>query len=412
MKRLSIKVKLTIIYTFLMTLVVCAVLIVLFSLSNQEILSSVQSQLEEEVAGAREYIRYRDGALEFDFDLLELDHGIYLSIYSSDGTLLYGKIPYGFDNSAVFEDGSIRKFQGRDDVQFYVMDIYYYITDYGVVDIRGVTSITEAEANFVGTMRLALILLPLIVILTSVLAYRVAARFDKMLAKIEAGMKREQQFTSDVAHELRTPLSTMTLQCETLLDDETLNPEARNGVEVLYRKTGYLSQIISQLLILSRADQGRAQIEIEPVNFSDIALMASEEVQVYAMENDITINTQIEPDIYIQGDETLLIRFWMNLLNNAVKYGRNGGHVWVMVQKSGGEIVGEIKDDGIGISKNDLPHIWERFYQADKSRSGTESSGLGLSMVQWIVKVHGGKITVYSTVGEGTCFKFAFPYQQ
>lgn len=412
MKRLSIKVKLTIIYTFLMTLVVCAVLIVLFSLSNQEILSSVQSQLEEEVAGAREYIRYRDGALEFDSDLLELDHGIYLSIYSSDGTLLYGKIPYGFDNSAVFEDGSIRKFQGRDDVQFYVMDIYYYITDYGVVDIRGVTSITEAEANFVGTMRLALILLPLIVILTSVLAYRVAARFDKMLAKIEAGMKREQQFTSDVAHELRTPLSTMTLQCETLLDDETLNPEARNGVEVLYRKTGYLSQIISQLLILSRADQGRAQIEIEPVNFSDIALMASEEVQVYAMENDITINTQIEPDIYIQGDETLLIRFWMNLLNNAVKYGRNGGHVWVMVQKSGGEIVGEIKDDGIGISKNDLPHIWERFYQADKSRSGTESSGLGLSMVQWIVKVHGGKITVYSTVGEGTCFKFAFPYQQ
>lgn len=412
MKRLSIKVKLTIIYTFLMTLVVCAVLIVLFSLSNQEILSSVQSQLEEEVAGAREYIRYRDGALEFDSDLLELDHGIYLSIYSSDGTLLYGKIPYGFDNSAVFEDGSIRKFQGRDDVQFYVMDIYYYITDYGVVDIRGVTSITEAEANFVGTMRLALILLPLIVILTSVLAYRVAARFDKMLAKIEAGMKREQQFTSDVAHELRTPLSTMTLQCETLLDDETLNPEARNGVEVLYRKTGYLSQIISQLLILSRADQGRAQIEIEPVNFSDIALMASEEVQVYAMENDITINTQIEPDIYIQGDETLLIRFWMNLLNNAVKYGRNGGHVWVMVQKFGGEIVGEIKDDGIGISKNDLPHIWERFYQADKSRSGTESSGLGLSMVQWIVKVHGGKITVYSTVGEGTCFKFAFPYQQ
>lgn len=412
MKRLSIKVKLTIIYMFLMTLVVCAVLIVLFSLSNQEILSSVQSQLEEEVAGAREYIRYRDGALEFDSDLLELDHGIYLSIYSSDGTLLYGKIPYGFDNSAVFEDGSIRKFQGRDDVQFYVMDIYYYITDYGVVDIRGVTSITEAEANFVGTMRLALILLPLIVILTSVLAYRVAARFDKMLAKIEAGMKREQQFTSDVAHELRTPLSTMTLQCETLLDDETLNPEARNGVEVLYRKTGYLSQIISQLLILSRADQGRAQIEIEPVNFSDIALMASEEVQVYAMENDITINTQIEPDIYIQGDETLLIRFWMNLLNNAVKYGRNGGHVWVMVQKFGGEIVGEIKDDGIGISKNDLPHIWERFYQADKSRSGTESSGLGLSMVQWIVKVHGGKITVYSTVGEGTCFKFAFPYQQ
>ena len=98
----------------------------------------------------------------------------------------------------------------------------------------------------------------------------------------------------------------------------------------------------------------------------------------------------------------------MNLLNNAIAYGKTGGTIQVSLKSWGEEIAGEIRDDGIGISQEALPHIWERFYQEDLSRTERESSGLGLPMVQWIVKEHGGVIQVSSKKGEGTCFYFSF----
>ena len=184
MKHLSLKIKLTILYTVLMTTVVCGALAVLLSLGNHEILSSVQSQLEEQVVGTRENIQYKNGELKFDSDILELEHGVYLSVYASDGTLLYGKIPYDFDNSAHFEDGTIRKIQGENGIWFYLMDVIYQVPDYGVVDIRGVVSITEAETEFVATIRLALILLPLLVCLMALLAYYMTGRTLKPVGQM------------------------------------------------------------------------------------------------------------------------------------------------------------------------------------------------------------------------------------
>ena len=445
MKRLSLKIKLTMIFTLLMTGVICGVLALLFSLSSQELLSGVQVRLEQEVAKAREDIELRNGKLKFDSDLLDLDHGIYLSVYASDGTLLYGKIPYDFDNSVPFQDGEIRKIQGADR-EFYLLDMVFEITDYGVVDVRGITSITEAESSFSLTLRLAVIFLPLLVLVTAFLGYymtgrtlrpvkqvtdtvqsirrdgdlihlgegkdeiyHLAATFDQLLEQMEAGMKREQQFTSDVAHELRTPLSAMSLQCEDLLAEKGIEPEVREGVEMLYGKVRYLTQIIAQLLILSRVDQGRAKVARERVNFSELTEIAVEEAAERAKEKNITVLADISEGLMLLGDETLLIRFWMNLLNNAIAYGRDGGQIRVSLRAWGDEITGEIRDDGIGISEEALPHIWERFYQEDASRTGSSSSGLGLSMVQWIVKEHGGNIRVSSRKGEGSCFYFTFP---
>lgn len=448
MKRLSLKIKLTMIFTLLMTGVICGVLALLFSLSSQELLAGVQTRLEQEVAGARDDIEFRNGKLKFDSDLLDLDYGVYLSVYSSDGTLIYGKIPYDFDNSFPFVDGEIRRIQGKDS-EFFLMDMVFEITGYGVVDVRGITSITEAESSFSMTLRLAVILLPLLVMVTAVLGYfmagktlrpvkvmtdtvcsiqkdgnlsrrihlgegkdeiyHLAATFDQLLEKIETSMKREQQFTSDVAHELRTPLSAMMLQCEDLLAESSLSKEVREGLEVLDGKIRYLNHIISQLLMLSRADQGRAKIIREQVDFSELTQMVVEEAQERAGEKNMTIQADIGEGLTLLGDETLLIRFWMNLLNNAIAYGKTGGTIQVSLKSWGEEIAGEIRDDGIGISQEALPHIWERFYQEDPSRTERESSGLGLPMVQWIVKEHGGVIQVSSKKGEGTCFYFSFP---
>ena len=124
MKNLSLKQKLTILYTILMTINICAVFAVLFSLSNREILSSVQNRLRESVAGAFDDIEWEDGRLNFDTDLLELENGVYLSVYDEEGVLLYGKIPYGFDQSMVFQDGLVRR-QKAERVEYYVLDMSY-----------------------------------------------------------------------------------------------------------------------------------------------------------------------------------------------------------------------------------------------------------------------------------------------
>ena len=158
MKNLSLKQKLTILYTILMTINICAVLAVLFSLSNREILSSVQNRLRESVAGAFDDIEMDDGKLDFDSDILELENGVYLSVYDMEGRLLYGKIPYGFDQSMTFQDGLVRR-QKAEQVEYYVLDMSYAPEENMNLMVRGIISITDAEESFRITLRLALICL-------------------------------------------------------------------------------------------------------------------------------------------------------------------------------------------------------------------------------------------------------------
>ena len=239
--------------------------------------------------------------------------------------------------------------------------------------------------------------------------YRLGQTFDALLEQIEDGFKREQQFTSDVSHELRTPVAAMMLQCETLLQDDSLSPRSKEGVEFLYQKVRYLSSMISQLLLLSRADQGRQQVMMELVDFSELMEMTAMEAEEMAQEKSIRVSVRIAPGLYVKGDETLLIRMVMNLIENGINYGREGGHLDISLEQDADRIRGSIADDGIGISQEDLPHIWERFYQADSARSKTSSSGLGLSMVAWIIQAHHGQIQAQSALGQGTVFSFCLP---
>ena len=318
--------------------------------------------------------------------------------------------------------------------------------------VRGIISITDSEESFRITLRLALICLPFLVILTAVLGYfmtrrtlrpvahitetvrtiqeeedlsrrinlgegrdeiyRLAATFDKMLGQIEDSMKREKQFTSDVSHELRTPLSVILMQCDSLLSHDSLPDEILEEITVIQRKAGGLSRMVSQLLLLSRADQGREKVTMETLDFSGLSEMAAAEMAVMAEEKGIRLETNISPGVMVYGDETLLIRLWFNLLQNAVTYGKEGGCIYMSLQEEGEAVTGCVKDDGIGISAEDLPHIWERFYRADSSRNDVGSSGLGLSMVQWIINVHNGTIQAVSEPGRGSTFTFCLPKEK
>lgn len=199
-------------------------------------------------------------------------------------------------------------------------------------------------------------------------------------------------------------------QCDACLADESLSEKQREQISLIYKKTKGMSEMISQLLLLSRADQGRQPLNRERINVSEITEMIIEDQQmlVTLLKNKIQIVGNIEPDIFAWVDETFYIRMIVNLISNAIAYSKRNGKVEVHLSKTEHEVVGSIRDNGIGISEEKLSHIWERFYQASPSRNGNHS-GLGLSMVQWIVKAHGGWIKVESVLGEGSNFTFGLP---
>ena len=331
------------------------------------------------------------------------------------------------------------------DLQLQLRENHFYI--------RGITSVTDAEESFLITIRIAFILLPLTVLLVGILVYRITRRtllpvktitetvqeirqdadlsrrvslnkegeeekqdeivclartFNEMLEQLEDVFQREKQFTSDVSHELRTPVSVILAQCETCLIDEKLNEEQRRQITLIQKKARTMAELISHLLMLSRADQGRIQLHLERVNVSELLEMIVEEQRIFVKERQMEIRMEIEPELYLKVDETLYIRMMDNLISNAISYGKEGGTITVTLRREKEGLCGTVQDDGIGIAKEHLPHIWERFYRADKSRTDGNHSGLGLSMVKWIVAAHGGEITVESREGEGTIFTYVF----
>ena len=445
MKRWSLKVKLTVLYTFFMTLVTCFALGILFSLSNQELLSSVQSDLRRQVEGSLEDVEAEDSWLEVDSDFYDLEDGVYLSLYSENGEFLYGRLPYGYDASPQFQEGQIQTIQDNQE-EWYIYDISQRIDGYGTVYFRGITSVTRAENSMTITIRFAAILLPLLVVFMGIVGYRFTRRtllpvakitetvkkirrdedlsqrvglgkgkdeiyqlsqtFDEMLEELEEAFKREQQFTSDVSHELRTPVTVILAQCEAMLQDPEIEQKQKDQVEIIEKKARSMARMISQLLMLSRADQGRQEVQKEWLNLSELTQMAAEEQETLAKEKDIRIFTDIWPEIYAQADESLYIRMLDNLISNAVSYGKKGGYVKVLLYEEGNMVKGAVEDNGIGIPGESLEKIWERFYRVDTARTDQEHSGLGLSMVKWIVQVHRGEITVESREGKGSRFIF------
>lgn len=454
MKRFSLKLKLTAMYSFFMVLVTCLCLAVLFSLSGNEILTSAQMHLRERVQESADEIEPEDGEFEIDSDFYSLDNNVYLALYDTGGNFLYGKVPPGLEQAPQFEDGKIQTVKSGTE-QWYVYDVQYEMENGQEFYIRGVVSVTETQKEFLIAVRFAVILLPLTVILTALIGYRLIRRtllpvrqmtetvqeiqkdgdlsrrigvsqetgkdefyqlagtFDGMLESLEQAFLRERQFTSDVSHELRTPVSVILAQCEASLNRTDLSEEQRKEILLIRKKAGEMSQMISQLLLLSRADQGRQQLNKEEINISELTEIIVEEQKMLAQRRKIEVHTEIEPDITGYLDESFYIRMLDNLISNAVSYGKEGGNIKVTLHQIPSGVRGTVEDDGIGISRDDQVHIWERFYRVDASRTGKEEgshSGLGLSMVKWIAQAHGGNVRVESEIGKGSCFTFELKF--
>ena len=447
MKRLSIHLKVTLWFTLLMVLLVSVVLAFLFYTGAQSALEGTKSQMMDMVAAGWREIDADNGGIEIDDDLEYFKDGIYLSVYDAGGVPLYGSVPRDFDNSAVFAPGQLRTIPSMQK-SWYVYDEQNTIYGYGTVWIRSVSAANQVDSTISTLYRLALIVLPFFVLFAAVggyfitrrafqpvrriiqtareigegndlsrrialgqgrdEVYTLAAEFDSMFARLEKAFEREKQFTSDASHELRTPTTVIISQCEYALERAKTLDEAREALHAILNQAEKMAVMISQLLMLARADKAHGKMQFETVNLSDLAMMVVEQQQENASMRHIQLETHIAPDVEMQGDETMLMRVWINLIENGVKYGREGGWLQVTLQKKQGLIIGCVQDNGIGIAPENLEKVWERFWQADSARSAS-GAGLGLSMVKWIVQAHGGNIQVESVLGQGSAFTFSFP---
>lgn len=446
MKRLSLKWRLVILHTIVMTLVMVFVLTLLFSISSKEISANVKSELQDRVSESFDYISIKNGAIVFDKDFLEIKDGIYLSAYDGDDLdLLYGKIPYGFHYDLGFLKDDIREIKVTD-VNYYVLDSDVILADGQKLTIRGIVSIDAAQREYALTLRIALILLPLLFFLTIVSGYilskraldpvekiikktddirrekdlskriglentseeisRLANTFDSLLADVEKGFEREKRFSSDVAHELRTPITVIKMACDDLLKRDGLDQDMKEDLETIKRKNDQMAKMIEKLLLLARAEQGRYKLHKQDFDLSKLATIIGEESKVLGKEQGIEVVTLITPFVRMYGDEDLLERLLSNVLENALKYTRSGGKITLKIDHDK-DIKIEVADTGIGMEKSQLEKIFDRFYQVDSSRNDS-GSGLGLSFVKWITDVHDGKIDVQSEKDKGTTFTFTF----
>jgi two-component system phosphate regulon sensor histidine kinase PhoR len=220
-----------------------------------------------------------------------------------------------------------------------------------------------------------------------------------------------QDFVANVSHELRTPLTTIKGYAETLLEGALKEEVAFQFVQVIKRHSDRLTKIVEDLLTLSKIESKEFLLKIETFPFSELAEDVLRYTQEAAERKKISIFLELSTPLRIKADRHYLEQILINLIDNAIKYGREGGKVILSaVQKDQREIEVSVWDNGIGVPQEDLPRIFERFYRVDKGRSQElGGTGLGLSIVKHLAQAHGGRVWAESRLGEGSTFYFTFP---
>jgi two-component system sensor histidine kinase BaeS len=236
-----------------------------------------------------------------------------------------------------------------------------------------------------------------------------ANAFNAMIVELERQNTLRRRTTSDVAHELRTPLSVLQIELESIEDGLTEpTPEAIQGLQ---REVAYLNHLVEDLRILALAESGDMVLNPVELNLGALATEMAERVRHAALEKNISINLhEPEKEVFLVADELRLSQIFINLLGNAIEYTPENGNVDVTIYEDDDKVVTVVQDTGIGIPKEDLPHVFERLYRTSQARTRTNGgSGLGLSIVKGLVNLHHGKIWAESEEGKGSRFIFHLP---
>jgi heavy metal sensor kinase len=241
-----------------------------------------------------------------------------------------------------------------------------------------------------------------------------SATLNAMLARLEDSFRRITQFTADASHELRTPVAIIRTTAEVTRARPRSEKEYAEALDRILTESERMTALIDDLMLMVRADADTEEIPVESVALHELVENTCAEVQVLADGAGIAVKNADLSQCKVSGHDGALRRLVLILLDNAIKYSKRGGEVRVRLSVSGHAnrlfATLEVQDYGIGISPDDLPHIFERFYRASKDRSrAVDGIGLGLSIAQWIARRHGGEIQAESRLGAGSTFRVLLP---
>jgi signal transduction histidine kinase len=241
--------------------------------------------------------------------------------------------------------------------------------------------------------------------------HRLTETLNDMLARLDSSVRQMRQFTADASHELRTPLTLIRTAAEFSLRRERTREELTEAIRKILRECERTSTLVDSLLLLARADSGVDGLQFAPVDLCDLVRDACDQARILAGPKQIEVRVEIQDSsIELIADEHALRRVLLIFLDNAVKYTASGGVVSLQADVKDGEALVTVKDTGIGIGAEDLPHVFDRFWRADQVRSREMGgAGLGLSIARWIAERHSGTITARSEPGAGSTFELRIP---
>ncbi len=455
MKKLSVKVKIAVwVSVFvLLTALISSFAVIFFSnhvmqnAMRRSLIASVESNIREIKIHANEV----DAHLDDEFDILVENNGLFIEIDDDftkemngitttlygEGSVLYGESAVSTENVPFSETG-VRTAES-DGVRYFIYDkkVNGKLSD--DLWLRGTALQKIGAEQTLDVIDSYLLLIPLMVFFAVSGAFVIANRalkpideistsadnirrghdltqrleiegkgkeldtlirsFNGMLERLEESFERERRFSADISHELRTPVSVI-LSASELAIEEADAAQYAESLALIKRQGEKMRTMINEMLDFSRL--GTEGLRFERLDFSDLLRRTCEEMKLIGTKQ-IHLFSEIESGIFMEADSGLITRLCENLISNAYQYGRENGEIRVTLKKENGMAVLRVKDNGIGISSEETEKIFDAFYQAGESRSQS-GFGLGLSFVKKIAQLHGGEITVNSTVGAGSEF--------
>lgn len=461
MKRLPIRFKITLWFTVALTIVVFFTCFIVLMVNHQVIQKTIRDNLVVTVEDNVDevefrtsidhvdlpnetdyFIIFRGGYLEIDDDFMDQVNEVYTALYYADKTLIYGENPISSKASHLeFIDSKIQRITVNH-TSYYIFDRKLTLEGLEGLWLRGIVSENQGKTQISDIIKFSLLLLPFLVFVSAIGGYLLAKKmlrpiqmisesaskfgtggelkqriaigegkdelhqlaesFNGMFERLEEAFETERQFTSDASHELRTPVSVIMAQCEFSLEEPRSDEEYERALQTIQRQCRKMSKLINDMLDFTRLEMSADSYIREQIDLSELVQSVCFDMALI-QENGIALESEIEHDIVFQGNRQLLSRLLTNLITNAYRYGKADGHIVVRLKQREGEVELSVSDDGIGIAPEEQKKIFQRFYQADNSHSGI-GTGLGLSMVNEIVKFHGGRIQVESELGKGSSF--------
>lgn len=449
--RLSVKLKVTLWYTLVMIVTSCIVLTAMISISRDMIERDVKERVVRTVEENSRRVMMPQPPMAPDNGRTApfYDGGVHMLVYDEERNVINGQLP--------FEIGEVPEFCreiteiNHDDSKYYVYDKEMHNPRSGeTYYVRGVISVTD-ETYAVGTMtKNNIILTSILILIAAIGGYLIISRafvpvnkiskaakeisessdlsrrinigkgkdeisslantFDQMLDKLKDTFEREKQFTSDASHELRTPVAVVLSECEYMEECAKTAEDYKESASSIKRQAEKMSKLISELLMISRMDKNSIKANFEETDLSELLTFVCDE-QEEIRETPIVLERKIQPGIFANVDRSLIARLFINLISNAYQYSGEGRKIAVFLEETDKDITFCVADEGIGIARENVSKIWERFYQVETSRTSDEnaSMGLGLSMVKQIADVHKGSVSVESEVGKGSTFTVKIP---